>query len=209
MQRTLSRVNPRGGTTVGPVIEVPIVKILDQYGFEIAIPSPNDRQRTSHVMISGGKSRFVNEVHFPNTQLRSSAELLSEQQKAEGEEPCLTKSKTSIHETGAAHVTSQTSIKEIYADTLSVSPSQASFYTQRTIPTKQRKWKVNPVNSSYGGAVSIAVSRMVTRMVRYYDQERQYHASLHWDALRLVLLKAFAKRGARDFSDPDGFHLFI
>ena len=59
---TLSRVNPHsrafaaipGGTIIGPVIEVQIVKILDQYGLEIAIPSPNDRQRTSHVMVSSG-----------------------------------------------------------------------------------------------------------------------------------------------------------
>ena len=32
--------------------EVQIVKILGQYGLEIAIPSPNDRERTSYVMIS-------------------------------------------------------------------------------------------------------------------------------------------------------------
>ena len=47
---TLPRVNPQsrvfaailGGTIIGPVIEVQIVKILDQYGFEIAIPSPKE-----------------------------------------------------------------------------------------------------------------------------------------------------------------------
>ena len=56
---TLSRVNPQsrafaaipGGTIIGPVIEVQIVKILYQYGLEIAIPSPCVR-RTSTVMIS-------------------------------------------------------------------------------------------------------------------------------------------------------------
>ena len=43
---------------------------------------------------------------------------------------------------------------------------------------------------------------MVTRMVRHYDQdERQSDAALHWDAIRPVLLKAFAEHGARDFSD--------
>ena len=42
---------------------------------------------------------------------------------------------------------------------------------------------------------------MVTRMVRHYDQyERQSDASMHWDTIRSVLLKAFAKQGARDFS---------
>ena len=43
---------------------------------------------------------------------------------------------------------------------------------------------------------------MVTRMVRHYDQdERQPDAALHWDTTRQVLLKAFAKHGARDFSE--------
>ena len=43
---------------------------------------------------------------------------------------------------------------------------------------------------------------MFTRMVRHYDQdERQPDAALHWDTIRQVLLKAFAKHGARDFSE--------
>ena len=60
------------------------MKIIDQYGLEIAIPSPNDTKRTSYVLTSRGKSRFVDEVHIPNAELRSIAELLSELQKAEG-----------------------------------------------------------------------------------------------------------------------------
>ena len=118
-------------------------------------------------MISSGKSRFKDEVDIPSAELRSSTELLSELQKAEGREPCLAQSKTGIQETGAAHVSSQTSIKETCADTLSISPSQASSFTQRTIPTTERKWKVIPASSSYGGGLSIAVSKMVTRMVRH------------------------------------------
>ena len=67
---TLSKVNSRprvftailGGTIIGPVIEVQIVEILDLLGLEIANPSPNDSTRTSSVMISRGKSRFVDEL---------------------------------------------------------------------------------------------------------------------------------------------------
>ena len=66
---------------MGPIIKAQIVKILDQYRLEIAIPSPTYRQSTSHVMISRGKSRFVNEVHVPNAE-RSSAESLAELQNA-------------------------------------------------------------------------------------------------------------------------------
>ena len=42
-----------------PVIEVQIVKILDQCGLESAIPSPNGSRRTSYVLTSRGKSRSV------------------------------------------------------------------------------------------------------------------------------------------------------
>ena len=159
-------------------------------------------------MISRGKGRFVGEVHIPNAQLRSSAELLAELQNAGGGESCLGQSKTSIQETGAAHVSRQTCIKETCADPLSISPSQASFFTQRTIPTTERKWKVIPANSSYGGALSKAVSAMVTRMVRHHDQdERQSDAALHWDTIWPVLLVAFAKHGARDLSEKHWLRL--
>ena len=115
-------------------------------------------------------------------------EFLSELRKAEGSEPCLAKSKTSIQETGA--------------DTLSVFPSHACLFTQRTILASNRKWKVILANSSCGGALSTAVSKTVTRLVRHYDQdERQPDAAIHWDAIKPVLLKTFEKQGARDFSD--------
>ena len=124
-------------------------------------------------MISRGKSPFVDEIHIPNAELISSAKLLSELQKSEGGEHCLTKSKTRNQETGAVHVTSPTSIKETCVNTLSISPSQASFSTQRNISTTKWKWTVIPANSSKGGALSTAVSKKVTRMVRHYDQDER------------------------------------
>ena len=120
----------------------------------------------------------------------------------------MTESKTSIQETGVAHVSSQTCNKETCANTLSISPSQASFFTQRTILTTERRWKVVPASPSYGGAFSKAVSKMVTRRVRHYDQdERQSDAALHWDTTRPVLLKVFAKHGAREISEKHWFRL--
>ena len=206
---TLSRAHPQsrifaaipGGTIIGPVIEVEIVKILERHGFEIAIPSPNDHVRTSYVVISREKSRFVDEVHIPNAVLRSSAELLTELQRSGGESR-EEQADTSIQETGAIHDSSYTSNKETGANTFSIPPTQASFYTKRTIPTNERKWKVIHVHSPDGGDLAIAVSKMVTIMVRHYDQdERQSDGSVHWDTIRPGLLKAFAKRGARDFSE--------
>ena len=105
---------------------------------------------------------------MPNADLVQNYSLNFRKQK---EENLAWQSKTGIQETGAAHVTSQTSIKETCADTLCVFPCLASFYTQRTVPTTEMKWKVIPANSSYGGALSMAVSNVVTKMVRHHDQD--------------------------------------
>ena len=49
---------------------------------------------------------------------------------------------------------------------------------------------------------------MVTRLVRHHDQEeRQSEAAVRWDTIRPKVLKAFAKQGARDFSEEDWLRL--
>ena len=124
------------------------------------------------------------------------------QKKSEGRQSCLGKSNTSIQEIGATHVSIYTGNKDICAKTLSIPPGQASLFTQRTIPTNERQWKVIPANSSYGGALSIQVSKMVTRMVRHYDQdERQSDASMDWDSIRPVLLNSVCKTWSTRFSE--------
>ena len=49
----------------------------DNYWTKHWIPPHIETERTSHVMISRGKSRFVDEGHIRNAELRSSAELLN------------------------------------------------------------------------------------------------------------------------------------
>ena len=131
----------------------------------------------------------------------TSAELLSEQENAKERKLCLAKSKTGTQETGAA---SDPSSRKLDADPVSFSLSPV-YYTKRTIPTKERKWKLIPSHSSYtGGSLSTAISQKVTRLVRHYDQEeRQSDAAVRWDTIRPKLLRAFADRGARDFSETD------
>ena len=64
------------GTFIGPVLEVQIVKILDGYGIEIAIPSIVNPANTSYVVISRETERYVNDIHA-HPELRSSDELLT------------------------------------------------------------------------------------------------------------------------------------
>ena len=51
------------GTIIGPVWEVHIVKILDGYGTELAIPSIANSTYTSYVVTPKETERFENEIH--------------------------------------------------------------------------------------------------------------------------------------------------
>ena len=54
----------------------------------------------------------------------------------------------------------------------------------------------------------ICLSKLVTKIIRHHDQdEREQDGSYHWDTVRSVLLKAFAQRGAGEFSDNQWIHL--
>ena len=65
------------GTIIGPVLDVPVVKILDGCGTVFAIPSIVKPAYTSYVVISRETGRFVNEIHDHKERLRSSYELLT------------------------------------------------------------------------------------------------------------------------------------
>ena len=189
-------------TIIGPDIEVHIVKILDNLGLEIAIPSPKNPSRTSCVLISKGQSRFVDELHIPSLGHDvTSAESLSEHANAKVSEPCLARSNTSSGNLVAASVASHSSTRKL-DDPISVSSSPVRLFTERTISTTERKWQITPANSSYGGSLSTSISKMVTRLVRHYDQvERQSDGAVHWGTIGPKLVKASAKQGTRDFSE--------
>ena len=70
------------------------------------------------------------------------------------------------------------------------------LYTTRTIFTAEKKWKIIPACSSCkGGSLSTAISKIVTRLERHYDQEeRQSDAAVHLDTIRPKLLRAFAEQ---------------
>ena len=94
---TLPRANPQsivyaaipGETIIGPIIEVHVVQIFGTHGLEIEIPSPNNPKRTSWVLISRGKIRFVDGLHIPDVRHSLTiAELLSEHETANESEPC-------------------------------------------------------------------------------------------------------------------------
>ena len=160
------------------------MKILNGCGIEVAIPSIANPTYTSCVVKSREAERFVNEIR----DLKKS-ELHTELQGPAKNEPCEERQGRSRN-------------KETCANSFSNPPQRASLYTQRTIPTSDRKWKVTHAASSDGGYSATAVSKMGTQMLRHYDQEeRQTDGSRHWDTIRPTLVRAFAREEARDFDD--------
>ena len=100
------------------------------------------------------------------------------------------------------------SIKDTCASPFNNPPSRASLYTQRTILTNERKWKVTHAHSPDGGYLATAVSKMVTKILRHYDQDEDKPMVQDiWDTIRPVLMQAFAPEGARDF--VEGYWFFL
>ena len=65
-----------------------------------------------------------------------------------------------------------------------------------------KKWITIHANSKRGSDLAIFISKTVTIMLRHYDQdERESDGPRHWEAIKSVLLRKFARDGGRDFSD--------
>ena len=76
------------GTIIGPISEVHIVNILDEYGLEVAIPSLCKPGDVTYVVISRETERFVNEIHTHEAETRSSRELLENLQESKVSMSC-------------------------------------------------------------------------------------------------------------------------
>ena len=70
-------------TIKGPISEVLIVKILDEYGVEVAIPSICKPGDVTYVVISREAERFVNKIHTHEAKNRSSREFENHQESKE------------------------------------------------------------------------------------------------------------------------------
>ena len=117
----------------------------------------------------------------------TSSELLTEQAIAKEGEPC----STELQLFG----TQQTRAR----------PADPVCCTKEITPVKERKWKgILACRSFKGKSLSSAISKLVMRLVRRYDQdERETDGAVHWNTMSPKLLKAFEDKGARKFSDME------
>ena len=65
------------------------------------------------------------------------------------------------------------------------------------IPGGERKFTIDADPSPRSG-LPAKVSKMVTKMVRHYDQdEREQDGSYHWETVKSLLLREFAQKRAK------------
>ena len=131
--RAVPQTKPLGaipaGTIIGPISEVHIVKILDEYGLEVAIPSICKPGDVTYVVISRETERLVNESHTHEAETRSSMELLENlEESKESMSYKQSEVPTSPMETLVAP-----SIGETRAGFLNLVPNKASICTRKTI----------------------------------------------------------------------------
>ena len=175
----------------------------------VVIPSPDDSTRTSYVMISRGKES----VHgwkftfpMPNSEPVQNFSLNFRKQKEEN--LAWHSRRLASRRLFAAHVPSQTGVKETCADTLIVSPCLASLFSHKEPFLRPRG----------SGKLFLPIHRMEVCQQRFpkwlqewcvmtIQDERQLDAALHWDTIGPVLLKAFAKTWAQDFSEKHWLRL--
>ena len=152
------------------------------------------------MLISRGRNRFVDEVRAPNVSHNvSSAEFLSEQASSK---------KTDLREGPDTRPrvleTKPTRVGKPEANPITLT-ERPVYFTKRTIPALERKRRIIPSGPTHARKyLSSAISKMVTKLVRHFDQdERQTDAAVHWDSIRPVLLKTLADKGAQEFSEQE------
>ena len=130
------------GTIIGPVLEVHIVKILDEYGMEVAIPPMTNPTYTFYFAVSLETERFLNEIHDHKEEFRSSNKLLTELQGSVKSEPCEERRGSSSN-------------KEPCANSFSNPPPRASMEGHSCAFTRWRIFSNCCIQDGYTNAASL------------------------------------------------------
>ena len=151
------------------------------------IHHPRQRQIDPlRVVICRGKNRYVDELHLRDPGHNpTSSELLLERSVAKESELCSTEME-------------QSSVEETHATQLKCTIQKKLFLLK-----KGSGMTFLPASFSKE-TLQAEISKLVTRLVRRYDQdERETDGAVHWKSMGPKLLKAFQKAGGQKFSDTD------
>ena len=187
------------GTIIGPISEVLVVKLLDECGVEVAMPSILQNLETCLTLRYPGKpSAMWMKFTLTNKKPRSSGELLENLR--ESKESMSYKQREAT--TGSEETWVAPSIGETRAGFVNFVPNKSSVYTRKTIPRNEENWIAVLSNPTRGSDLTIFIFETVTTMLRHFDQgERESDGSRHWEAIKSALLRKFERDGVQDFND--------
>ena len=174
------------------------MKILDEYGIEIAIPSICKAGDVTHVVISRETERFVNEIHTHEARNQIQQGIARKFSAIQRKHALQTKrGNHSPTETWVASSTGET--REGF---LKLVPNKASSYSRKIIPRNEKEWITIHANPKRASDLAIFISKTVTSILRHFDQdERESERSRHWEGVKSVLLRKFQRDGVQNFSD--------
>ena len=199
-----------GGTIVGPLIELQIVKILDHMDLKLQFHHPMLQHGHPMFMISRGKSRFVDEIHIPmpNSDPVQNYSLNFRKQEEEN---------LAWH---SRRLASRRLVRPMFQVRLAsrklVRTPSAFLLAKRPFSHKEPFLHDREEVESYSCQfIAWRSSVQVASLQNGYKNGASLRpkmndnpdAALHWDTMRPVLLKAFAKHGVQDFSEKHWLRL--
>ena len=171
-----------GGTNIGPVVQVRVAFLLNNYGIEIEIPSPSRPKMKSWVVICRGRNRFVNELHVHKpVYYNTSSELLGEEDSVKRHEP---RDKTRSHQ----------ALRELVRNLHGPLILRHSF-PKVEFKITPRKWiSITACPELKGKTFSADVSTYVLRLVHHYEQEEQESDTIYFRTWRMHLGMKFSDK---------------
>ena len=159
-------------------------------------------ENTSHVVKSREDERFVSKIHDHWQELRCGSELLAHLQESGQKWRKKSDQKPEGNLGISKHEGNLCRPCHPYSKSIPVHWKNHSY--------EWEKWKVIHAHSPDGGHLAASVSKMVTAMLRHFDQEEQpTDGSRHGDSIEPVLTRASAHEGAQDFSDENWLRLIF
>ena len=171
-----------------PVIEVHVVKVLDNCGLEIGIPSTNDPKRTS----LGSNIQRKESDSWTNC-IPKMSDIISPARNYSLNMKTQKKANFAWCSPGLAQGNVLQPLLQVilaagnWMRTLSAFlPAQRPCSQKELFTRRKGSGKLLlPIHRTEDIFLSTAISKLVTRLVRHYDpEERQSDAAVHWDTIR-------------------------
>ena len=185
-------------TKMGPVLNIHISQLFGICnGIEVQIPSPNESNYFSCLMICRGLERFVDELLNQRNDPEHVAtvpELFCSGRPIHGRQDSENNGRDRdpvCAQLTGAHRNNSESIVHLSEVNLRARETGTRVYIKKEVPMPERNWiTILAVHSFFMDSLSSNISKMVRRKVRHHDQdERERDGAVRWDTIYPILRK--------------------